>query len=83
MTCYFHYKDLNKTKVLFRHCWVEQKSFKTFFLPYKINEWNKLDPELRRIGSYVGFRKKLLSFIKPTDDKTFSIYDPLGIKFEH
>ena len=54
--------------------------FKNPFLPYTINEWNKLDPDIRKIDSYVGFRKKLLSFIKPTENKTFSIYDPLGIK---
>ena len=38
------------------------------------------DPEIRRIDWYVGFRKKLLSFIKPIENKTSSIYDPLGIK---
>ena len=54
--------------------------FKNSFLPYKINEWNKLDTVIRRIDSYVGFRKKLPSFIIPTDNKTFSIYDSLGIK---
>ena len=27
------------------------------------------------------FRKKLLSFVKPTESKTFSIYDPLGKNF--
>ena len=54
--------------------------FKNSFLPYTINEWNKLDPETRRIDSYVGFRKKLLSFIKPMENKSFSIYDHLGIK---
>ena len=56
------------------------KIFKNPFLPYTINEWNKLDPEFRRIDSYVGFRKKLLRFIKPMENKTFNIYDPLGIK---
>ena len=54
--------------------------FKNSFLPYTINEWNKIDPYIRKIDSYVGFRKKLLSFIKPTENKTFSIYDPFGIK---
>ena len=54
--------------------------FKNSFLPYTINEWNKLDLEIRRIDSYVGFRKKLLGFIKPMENKTLSIYDPLGIK---
>ena len=55
--------------------------FKNSFLPYTINEWNKLDPEIRRIDSCEGFRKKLLRFIKPTENKAFSIYDPLGINF--
>ena len=50
------------------------------FLLYTINEWNKLDPEIMRTDSYVGFPKKLLSFIKPTENKILSIYDPLGIK---
>ena len=54
--------------------------FKNSLLPYTINEWNKIDPEIRRIDSYVGFRKKFLSFIEPMENKTFSIYNPLGIK---
>ena len=80
MICYLHYKDLNETKVFFQllHCRTE--IFKNSFLPYMINEWNKLDPEIRRIDSYVGFRKKLLSFIRPMGIKTFSIYDPFGVK---
>ena len=65
----------NKSSILYNCC-----SILTSFLPYTVNEWNKLDIEIRRIDSYVGFRKKLLSFIKPTENKTFSIYDPLGIK---
>ena len=62
------------------HC-LEQKPLKTLFLPYAINEWNKLDPEIRRIDSYVGFWNKLLSFIKPTELKKLSFDDPLGVKF--
>ena len=77
MIYYPHYKDLNKTKVSFSHCRVEQKSSKLFFTIY---EWNKLNPDIRRIDSYIGFRKKLLSFIKPTENKTFCIYDPFEIK---
>ena len=36
--------------------------FKNSFLPYTINEWNKLDPDIRKIDSYVGFRKKITKF---------------------
>ena len=87
MICYFHYKVLKESMVSFSHCCVELKvsftvelNFKNSFLLYTINEWNKLYPETRRIDTQVGFRKKLPSFIKPTQNKTFSIYDALGIK---
>ena len=40
---------------------------------YNINEWNKLDPEIRRTDSCVSFRNNLASLIKPTEYKTFSI----------
>ena len=79
MIYYLHYKDLNETKV-FQPVLCKTEIFKNSFLPYKINEWNKLDTGIRRIDSYVGFRKKLPSFIIPTDNETFSIYDSLGIK---
>ena len=52
-------------------------SNRNLFLPYTINEWKKLDPEIRRIFSYVRFRNKLISFIKPTE----SLSGPLEIKF--
>ena len=55
--------------------------FKNSFLPYTINKCNKLDLEVRSIDSYVGFQKKIVSFIiKHTENETFSIYDLLGIK---
>ena len=38
----------------------------------EIQKSRNLDPEIRRIDSYVGFRKKILSFIKPMENKTFS-----------
>ena len=57
-----------------------QPNFKNSFLPYTVNEWNKLDPEIRRINSYVEFRRKLLSFVRTTENKTFGINYSLGIK---
>ena len=44
------------------------KIFKNYFLPYTINECNKIDTEIRRIDLYVGFWKKLLTFIKPSEN---------------
>ena len=56
------------------------KIFKNFFLLYTINEWKKRGPGIRRIDWYVGFRKKIPRFIKPTEKRSSSIQDPLGIK---
>ena len=61
--------NFNKLPALYR-----TEIFKNSFLPYTINEWNKLDPEIRRIDLF----KK--SFIKLTENKIFSIYNSLGIK---
>ena len=55
-------------------------SFENSFLPYAINEWNKLDLEIRNADTYASFWKMLLNFIRPTHRKFFKIYDPLRIK---
>ena len=36
--------------------------FKNSFFPCVIGEWNKLNPEIRRSGSYSIFRKSILNF---------------------
>ena len=36
--------------------------------------------QTRSRNSYVGFQNRLISFIKPTENKTFSINDTLKIK---
>ena len=59
-------------------CWTV--SFKYSFLPYAIKEWNKLDYEIRNAETYASFRKMLLNFIRPMENSTYKIYDPLEIK---
>ena len=54
--------------------------FRNSFLPYAIKEWNKLNPEIRNAETYASFRKILLNFIRPSGNRTYKIYDPLGIK---
>ena len=54
--------------------------FKNSFFPCVIREWNKLNPEIRRSGSYNIFRKSLLNFIRPSAGKVFNINDTIGIK---
>ena len=52
---------------------------KTFFL-YTIQEWNKLDPNIRRSSNNYIFRKALLKFIKHVARKIFNINEPFKMK---
>ena len=55
-------------------------SFKIYFLPHAINEWNKLDPDIRNAETYASLRKMFLNFIRPIGNSTYKISDPLAIK---
>ena len=55
--------------------------FRNSFLPFSINEWNKLDPNIRNLDSPEMFCKKLLNFIRSSEKGIFNIYDPQGSKF--
>ena len=54
--------------------------FKNSFFPWVICEWKKLNPEIRRSGSYNIFRKSLLNFIRPSASKVYNVNDTIGIK---
>ena len=54
--------------------------FKKIFLLYVITEWNKPDPDKRSCLSYESFRKALLNFIRPSENKIFNIHDQVCIK---
>ena len=54
--------------------------FKNSFFPCVIGEWNKLNPEIRRSGSYNIFRKSILNFIRPSASKVYKINDAIGIR---
>ena len=54
--------------------------FRNSFLPFSINQWNKLYPDIRNLDSHEMFRKKLLNFIMPSEKSIFNIYDPQGPK---
>ena len=56
------------------------KYFQNSFLPYVIKEGNKLDPGKRNSQYYESFRKTLLNFIRPSENKMFNILDQVGIK---
>ena len=56
------------------------KCFQNSFLPCVIREWNKLDLYKWSYLSYNSFCKALLSFIWPSENKTFNIHDQVGVK---
>ena len=54
--------------------------FENSFLRFTITKWNKLDSDIKNIDSHAMFRKKLLTFIRPLENVTYGIYDPLGVR---
>ena len=53
---------------------------KNSFIPNVINEWNKLDSDIRSSTSHNLFRNTLLRFIRPAQRKTFNVNDSVGVK---
>ena len=54
------------------------KSFKKYFFPYSINEWNNLTVEIRNAKSINIFKKSIIN--EKQENSLFSVYDPLGVK---
>ena len=52
--------------------------FRNSFLPFSINEWNKLDPDIINLDSSEMFHNELLNFVRPSEKAIFNIYDPQG-----
>ena len=53
--------------------------FKNYFFAHVINEWKKLDPDIRGSSNYHIFRNALLKFVRLVERKIFNINDPFGI----
>ena len=60
------------------HCRTD--CFKYSFFPSTLNEWFKLDNNIRNSESIKIFKSKLLSFIRPVQSSIYSIFDPEGLK---
>ena len=54
--------------------------FKNTFFPSAIIEWNKLDWEIKKSESIVTFKKRILSFIRPSANSALNRHNPRGIK---
>ena len=49
------------------------------FLSFTVDEWNKLDSDIKISDSYTTFCKNLLAFIRPVGNSMYGIYDPFGV----
>ena len=52
---------------------LERNTLSTGFFLSDINDWNKLDPDIRESGNYNIFLKSLVKFIRPFERKTYHI----------
>ena len=55
--------------------------FKVFFFPSTLNDWFKLDENIRNSESIAIFKSRLLSFIRTVQSNIYHIFDPKGLKF--
>ena len=55
-------------------------NLKNSYFPSTIMEWNKLDWEIKNSESIVTFKKRILSFIRPSANSTFNCHNLRGIK---
>ena len=60
----------------YRNLYCRTDLFRNYFLPFSINEWNKMDPDIRNLDAHAMFRKKLWNFIKSSEKTILNISDP-------
>ena len=56
-------------------------AFKNSFFPNAIEEWNKLDMNIRTSESYEVFKKSILKVLRPIPNSIFGINNSAGLKF--
>ena len=54
--------------------------FKNTFFPWTIIEWNELAWKIKNSESIETFKKRILSFIRPSPNSTFNCHNPRRIK---
>ena len=74
------YSTRNSENVKTFYCRTAQFKF-SFFLPYSVTKWNKLDMNLCNAKSLLIFRNLLLKIGRPMQNSIYNIHDPVGIKY--
>ena len=60
------------------HC--RTKLFRYLFLSFTVDEWNKLNSDIKNSDSSAIFRKKILAFIRLVGNSICGIYNPFGVR---
>ena len=53
---------------------------KNSFFPSAVTEWNKIDKNIRKSESFNIFKKNILRFIRPSQNRVYNCHKPNGIK---
>ena len=77
---YFFTRTRSATNNIIKPYLTRTESFKSTFFPYCINEWNKLNKNIKNAESINKFKSLILGFIKVKENSIFGIHDPVGIK---
>ena len=59
---------------------VRHDFFKNSFFPSTAIEWNKIDKNIRKSESLNIFKKSILKFIRPSQNRVYNCHNPKGIK---
>ena len=78
-----YFEDLEIVRFSVLRMWIKHScgtdAFKYCFFPWTINEWNKLNFNIRT-SSFNIFRANLVKIIQAIPNSVFGIFNPLGLK---
>ena len=74
-------KPLEQGIVIYKATIVKQTVSGIFFFPSTLNDWFKLDENIRNSESISIFKCRLLPFIRPVQSNVYHIFDPKDLKF--
>ena len=73
-------KPLEQRIIIYQVIIIEQTVSGILFFPSTLNDWFKLDENMRNSESIAIFKSMLLSFICPVQSNIYHIFDPKGLK---
>ena len=75
-----NYQTRSTNKNNFKEFSCRTESFKHYFFPFCVREWNKLDNTIRKAESIKQFKSMLKIFFSLNQKLLFPIHDQVGVK---